>query len=494
MGKAITNGKLRKAVYEASKKAFDQARKAHPKEKFYVFGLMTNDAAQYLYPLSNTEQALKKTLKKYHSEGYGDQAEDDLRWSFGDWAYAKEGEEHFETLNEQLAEATQFDDWDDDKIEKRVAKLMEAVVAGLADLEKEGFFGEGVNRLDVAVMVVGDIDQGLVREWVQKLNPPEVAKLFDEPAETTGRFKEIGPRKVSEGKAVTISARGDLLVTGGDYHVFAWQVPSFNEVMSQRVGKYQKAYWGLHTVALSPDGSELAIGWKSLFNDDGGIERWSIARRKKLDNPPVLKGGICALDYAPNALVLASGGQDGVIRLWDLRTCQSIREIKTGTKYVEAVRYSPDGTCLASVARGSQELTLWDPSSGKQIHRLKCGGIGVAFTPDGKQVAVACGRDKPERSEIPFWDVQTGKLARTLKIGLPVEAVAISSDGRKLAVCSALPGRAEVWDLKSERCVGRLDPGYISLDDLVFVKQDSAVALVGWASERRLPLLLWELD
>jgi hypothetical protein len=495
VSKAITTAKLRKAVYEASKAAFSQVLKAHSKEKFYVFGLMTNDAAQYLYPLSNTEQALKRTLKTYHTEGYRDTTEDDLRWSFGDWAYSKEGEEHFESLNEQLALSTQFDDWDDDEIEEQVAKLMKAVVAGLADLEQEGFFGEGTDRLDVAVMIVGDIDQGLVREWIEKLNPPEVAKRFDKPSEITGRFQEIGPRQVSEGRAVSVSARGDLLVSGGDYHVFAWQIPGLGQVMAQRVGKYFKAYWGVHTIAVSPDGSELAIGWKSQFNDDGGIERWSIARKKKLNSPPVLQGGIWTLDYAPNSNVLASGGADGVIRLWELSTCELISELKAAREYLEAVRFSPDACCLAAVAREhAGRLTIWDPKTGKRLREIACSGIGLAFTPDGKQVAVACGRDKPERSEVPFWDVKTGKLVRTLKIGAPAEAIAFSSDGRKLAVCSALPGRAEVWDLDSEQCVGRLDPGYTSLDDLAFIKQDSAVALVGWASERRLPLLVWELD
>lgn len=339
MSKSITSAKLRKAVYEASKQAFAQVRQAHPKEKFYVFGLMTNDAAQYLYPLSNTEQALKRTLKKYHSDGYRDQTEDDLRWSFGDWAYSKEGEEHFEALNEQLSLATQFDDWDDEKIDKQVARLLNAVVAGLADLENEGFFGEGVARLDVAVMVVGDIDQGLVREWCQKLNPPEVAALLDPPSETTGSFKEIGPRKVSGGRALSVSKKGDLLVSGGDYQVFAWQLPSLENVLAQRVGKYQRAHWGISTVTMSRDGSELAIGWKSNFNEDCGIERWSIARKKKLDCPPILQGGIWGLDYSPCGKVLASGGADGMIRIWDLATCQSIREMQAAKEYVEAVRY-----------------------------------------------------------------------------------------------------------------------------------------------------------
>lgn len=495
MASAITKAKLRKAVYEAAKQAFSAVRKSHPKEKFYVFGLMTNDAAQYLFPLSNTEQALKRTLKKYHSEGYRDQKDEDLRWSFGDWAYAKEGEEHFEALNEQLAEATQFDDWDEDKIEKQVAKLMEAVVAGLADLDQEGFFGEGADRLDVAVMIVGDIDQGLVREWIQKLNPPAVASLFEEKSTNTGKFQEVGSRKVSEGNALSVSANGDLLVSGGDFHVFAWDVAGFKERMAKRVGKYLKAYWGLHTVALSPDGSELAIGWKSLFNEDGGIERWSIARQKKLDCPPVLQGGISALDYAPDGKAIASGGQDGIIRLWDLATCQSICEMKAVREYLNAVRYSPDGACLAAVAREyTGRLTVWNPATGKRLHELPCSGIGLAFSPDSKLLAVACGRDKPARAEVPLWDPIKGKLVRTIKIGFPAEAVAFSSDGRKLAVCSALPGRAEVWDLKTEKCVGKLDPNYTSLDDLAFIDNDRAVALVGWANERRLPLLVWELD
>ena len=75
-----------------------------------------------------------------------------LRWSFDDWACAKEGEEHFETLNEQQAEATKFDDWDDDTVENQVAKLMNAVVAGLVDLEREGFFRNGIGMSVVAAI------------------------------------------------------------------------------------------------------------------------------------------------------------------------------------------------------------------------------------------------------------------------------------------------------------------------------------------------------
>lgn len=486
------SAKLRKAVYLAAKRAFTEVRAKHPKETFYVFGLMTNDAAQYLFPLSNTEQTLKKTVKKYRDEGYKEQNTDTLRWSFGDWTYAKDGEEYFEEVNDLLSEATQFDDWDDDKIEKQVGKLMKSVVAGLADLEKEGFFGKRADRLDVAVMIVGDLDQGQVREWIQQLNPPAVASRFAEQARETGKFEEIGPRKVSEGKRV--AATGDVVITGGDSQIFAWKYPGFKQLLAKRVGKYQKAYWGIHTLALSRDGRELAIGWKSLFNADGGMERWSIARPQVLPSPPVLQGGVWALDYSPDSRVLAGGGEDGLIRLWDLANCQLIRELRGCKNYLECLRYSPDGQRLASVAREQKSLRIWDPATGKNLHTLACSGIALAFTPDGKQVAVARGRDKPISTEAPFWDVKTGKLVRSLRVSFPVETLAFSSDGRFLAVASALPGLVEVWDLASEKCVQKLNPNYSSISSLAFLPGNRQIALVGRAGEKRLPLLVWELE
>ncbi|MFO0903826.1 MAG: DUF4303 domain-containing protein [Pirellulales bacterium] len=488
------SAKLRKAVYSAAKRAFTCVREKHPKERFYVFGLMTNDAAQYLYPLSNSEEALKRTVKKYRSDGYKDHDADSLRWSFGDWSYSKDGEEFFDEVNQLLSEATEFDDWDDNKIERQVAKLMKATVAGLADLDKEGFFGKGAKRLEVAVMICGDLDQGLVREWIGQLNPPAVAAQFADDATTTGKFEEIGPRKVSEGKAVAVSAAGDVVASGGDYQIFAWKQPGFAPLLAKRVGRYQGSHWSIHTLALSHNGGELAIGWKSLFNADGGIERWSIARSKTLPSPPVLQGGVWALDYSPDDRVLASGGEDGRIRLWDLSNCQSIREMPGCKNYLEALRYSPDGRRLASVAREAKSLRIWDPATGKNLLTLPGSGVGLAFTPDGKQVAVACAGNKPPSLEVPFWSVQTGKLTRSLKVNFPVEALAFSSDGRFLTVGGALPGLVELWDLASEKCIQKLDPNYSSIEALTFLKGNRHVAIVGWAGEKRLPLLVWELN
>lgn len=494
MPKSISTAKLRKAVHQAAKAAFSGIRQAHAKEKFYVFGLMTNDSAQYLYPMANSEQAVSRTLKKYKKEGYKDQTADELRWSFGDWEYAEEGEAHFEAINELLSEATEFDDADEDQVERAVARLMKAVVAGLADLDKEGFFGTGSERLDVAVMIVGDLDQGQTREWIEQLNPPEVAAQFAETAQTTGTFREVGSVKVSGCKALAVTADGKFVGAGGDSQIFGWSVPDFHESLKKRVGKYQTSHWGIHTLTVARDGSELAIGWKSLFNADGGIERWSIPKQKRLDAPPVLQGGVWCLDYSPDGRTLASAGEDGKIRLWDLTNCQLIREMSGHREYVEAVEFSPDGKHLVSLDKAPKSLRVWNPATGKLVHRLDALGVALAFTPDGTQVAVAAGNGKTNPTEVAFWNIRTGKRTRTLKVGIPAEAIALSSDGRRMVVGGSLPGRAEFWDLENETCLEVLDSNYASIKDLAFVNHDRAVVMVGWANERRPPLIVWDLS
>lgn len=493
MAKSIPPAKLRVAVREAARAAFSEIRKKHPKETFYVFGLMTNDAAQYLFPMSNTEQGLKRTVKKYRQDGNPDQTEDELRWSFGDWTYAKDGEAHFDAVNEMLAVATEFDDVDDDEIEKIVGKLMDAVVAGLKDLDQEGFFGEGTDRLEIAVMIVGDLDAGLTREWVAKLNPPAVATWVDSASPTEGNFRDIGSKKVSGSEALSVSRDGKLLVTGGDSHIFAYTLPEFGETLKKRVGAYKSANWGLHTIRVAPDGSELAIGWKSLFNEDGGIERWSIPKQKRLDAPPVLQGGVYALDYSPDGGILASGGQDGVIRLWDLATRQVLREMPGHTEFVRWLRYSPDGKWLATMDHSAKGLRIWNPATGELVHHVTVSGSSFAFTPDGQSIAVAPGYQAKGEPVITFWDVKAGTLSRQFSVNLKAECVAFSSDGQRMAIGGAIPGLAELWDLVGAKRVKTLNADYVSLDDMAFVCEDRAIAISGWANERRPPILLWDL-
>jgi serine/threonine protein kinase/WD40 repeat protein len=104
----------------------------------------------------------------------------------------------------------------------------------------------------------------------------------------------------------------------------------------------------VQALAFSPDGKTLARGTINNFE----VKLWDVAgdgKVRRRDSSCAHFGHVLALAFKPgDTRTLFSGGQDGVIRRWDLTTK---KEPGTGPGHgaqVEAVAFSPDGRLLAS--------------------------------------------------------------------------------------------------------------------------------------------------
>mmetsp|Transcript_3091 Transcript_3091/g.7974 ORF Transcript_3091/g.7974 Transcript_3091/m.7974 type:complete len:176 (-) Transcript_3091:27-554(-) len=95
---------------------------------------------------------------------------------------------------------------------------------------------------------------------------------------------------------------------------------------------------------------------------------------------------IQALDVAPTRDLFATGGRDGVVRLWDLRTDTEVAVMPQPSDEVFSLHFDLNSTVLAA-GYGVGNAHLWDLRSHRIFHTFghhkeQC--RSAEFSPDGK--------------------------------------------------------------------------------------------------------------
>jgi len=198
--------------------------------------------------------------------------------------------------------------------------------------------------------------------------------------------------------------------------------------------------------AFSPDGTLLATG-----GQDGAVRLWNTTGPTPLATFAPGGQSVEALAFDPTGKTLAVGGDSRVITLWsvaDPRTPTLLAQLTGHENTVRGLAFSPDGRTLAS---GSDDYTarLWDvrdprrPGHGVKLPWQANAINTVAYSPDGRTLATG-GDDHTVR----LWDVtgpQPAALAVLTQAGT-VQAVRFSPDGHLLAT-AADDGTARLWDI-----------------------------------------------
>ncbi len=272
-----------------------------------------------------------------------------------------------------------------------------------------------VNRLALSpegsVLAAGTIDSNL--------------RLFDP---ESGRRVKAFTKAGSQGGLVWLPDGERLLLEDRDGRMLTLNVRT-----GERLERVLDGYEQLYGLSWSPDSSMLATTSSARTLLIWEMRTGQMLR--KIDQaeikPPVA--------WSPDGKQLVSGGKN--VFLWDAETGKQLRRLRGHKVDVSELRWSPDGSRLASLS-GDGQVILWDTQDWSRVE-LPFAGYSLAWSPDGKSLAVGQGVDGAD--QVIIWDLARGE--NQLVLSASGEVLDLSWQGIHLAAQAG--GWAEVWDVKS---------------------------------------------
>jgi WD40 repeat protein len=241
------------------------------------------------------------------------------------------------------------------------------------------------------------------------------------------------------GLPVVFSHDGQTLVAAGAHTVQFWDTSTWRPLASLACEYPTRDLM----LSYSSDGRFLAMGFPDGGRPSPRTEIWDGAAQTKLDE---FANRTTALRFSPTNSLLAAGDYEGILVLWDAAKRQTVAKWKAHRSAIRDVSFSPDGKVLATCG-DDQLIRLWEVALPQRLLTTLSGHLSriwvVSFSPDGR-ILVSGSED----GDVKFWSAHYQMESNELEQA--VMPLWFSADG---GILGTIDTNAVVryWDLAARR-------------------------------------------
>ena len=265
------------------------------------------------------------------------------------------------------------------------------------------------------------------------------------------------PERLSDLEGIELAPNGKS--------IFLLGYPSHDAVTEMTIGGTEwllpmESHSSVYSMAITPDGI-----WKATGNANGQV---CLSNGPTILELPLHIGDVSALGFSASSRWLATGGTDGMVKLWDVTNRTLMYSLKGHLGCINSVRFASDERTVASASDdGTTRVWNLPPNRSPQVFGLHNQSIfSLAYSPDGKYLAVGTGNPSVLPTEndnvsdslggfVHIWEITSGELVRTFRADdwrvLVLAFTTMGPDRSRLRlITGGYDSRLKVWDALTE--------------------------------------------